>query len=74
MADDVIRDRYAIYNGDSCDVLRNLPDESVHLSIYSPPFAVDGPKGGGGCLYNYSSSPRDLSNSKTYDRDWETSL
>ncbi len=53
-----ITDRYAIYNGDSCEVLPDLKAESVHLSIYSPPFAD---------LYNYSSSERDLSNCRDYD-------
>lgn len=55
--DEVINDRYAIYNDDCLEVMPNLPDESVHLSIYSPPFAG---------LYHYSSSPRDLSNSRDY--------
>lgn len=60
--DQEITDRYAIYNGDSAEVLRSIPDESVGLAVYSPPFAVES----GGCLYNYSSSPRDLSNASTY--------
>jgi DNA modification methylase len=60
--DQVITEQYAIYNGDSCEVLPTLPDNSVHLSIYSPPFATDG----GGCLYRYSSSERDLSNCRSY--------
>lgn len=63
----VITDQYAIYNGDSCEVLPTLPDKSVHLSIYSPPFAVEQ----GGCLYHYSSSERDLSNSRTYREFFE---
>lgn len=58
-----ITERYALYNGDCCEVLPSIPDESVHLSVYSPPFAADG----GGCLYNYSSSDRDLSNCRTYE-------
>jgi len=61
--DQVVTDNYAIYNGDSAEVLASLPDESVGLSIYSPPFATEN----GGCLYNYSSSVRDLSNARTYD-------
>lgn len=65
--DQVITDDYALYNGDSCEVLPNLPDESIHLSIYSPPFATDG----GGCLYHYSSSERDLSNCRSYDEFFE---
>lgn len=57
VADQVITDRYAIYNGDCMEVMGQLPAGSVHLSIYSPPFAG---------LYHYSSSERDLSNSRDY--------
>ena len=49
----IVSDRYAIYNGDCMDVLPTLEDSSVDLSIYSPPFAG---------LYNYSSDHRDFSN------------
>ena len=55
--DQVITDRYAIYHGDCCEVIPSLPDGSVHLSVYSPPF---------GGLYHYSSSDRDLSNARDY--------
>ena len=58
---------YALYLGDSCEVLPTLPADSVDLSIYSPPFA----KESGGALYFYSSSPRDLSNSATYQNFFE---
>ena len=51
--DQTIGDRFALYHGDSCEVLRGLPDKSVHFSVFSPPFAS---------LYTYSSSPRDLGN------------
>jgi DNA modification methylase len=44
---------YAIYNSDCMEVLPALPDNSIDLSVYSPPFAG---------LYNYSSSERDFSN------------
>lgn len=60
--DQVITDKYAIYNGDSAEVLQSVPSESIGLSVYSPPFATEN----GGCLYNYSSSVRDLSNARTY--------
>lgn len=53
-----ITDRYAVYNGDCNDVMPQLPDGSVHLSVYSPPFAG---------LYQYSSSERDMSNVRDYD-------
>ena len=65
--DQTLTDRYALYHGDTCEVLPTLPDESVHLSVYSPPFASDG----GGCLYHYSSSERDLSNCRSYDEFFE---
>lgn len=48
-----VTDAYALYCGDCIDVMAGLPDESVHLSVYSPPFAG---------LYQYSSDERDLSN------------
>ena len=56
--DQVITDNYALYNGDCCEVLQSLPDESIGLSIYSPPFCG---------LFHYSSSERDMSNCRTYD-------
>jgi len=69
--DQLITETYAIYNGDSCEVIQSIPDASVHMSVYSPPFAIDGASGGGGCLYNYSSSDRDFSNSRTYAEFFE---
>ncbi len=33
-----ITDRYALYNGDCCQVMPTLPDKCVDLSVYSPPF------------------------------------
>lgn len=53
-----VTDRYALYNGDCIEVLGALPDDRLHFSIYSPPFAG---------LYVYSSSPRDISNNGSYD-------
>lgn len=64
--DSFIADDYALYNGDSAEVIQDLPDESIHMSLYSPPFGVDSSTGGGGALYHYSSSERDLSNARTY--------
>ena len=57
-----ITDRYALYCGDSCEVLPDLPDGSIDMSIYSPPFCG---------LYNYSSNERDLSNCRGYDEFFE---
>lgn len=67
VTEQVITDRYAIYNGDCCEVLQSIPSESVHLSVYSPPFAADG----AGCLYHYSSSERDLSNCRSHNEFFE---
>ena len=53
IAQQVLTENYALYNGDCIEVMRSLPNASVHLSVYSPPF---------GGLYQYSSDPRDLSN------------
>lgn len=55
--DQVVTDKYAIYNGDCIEVMQALPSASLHLSLYSPPF---------GGLYHYSSNERDLSNSRDY--------
>jgi len=54
----LVTDRYALYLGDCCEIMPSFPDEAAHFSIYSPPFAG---------LYHYSSSPRDLSNSRSYE-------
>jgi len=62
VAAQVITDRYAIYNSDCIEVMGELPDGSVHLSVYSPPFAG---------LYQYSSSEKDLSNSRDYAEFFE---
>jgi DNA modification methylase len=60
--DQLVTDRFAIYNADSMEVMQALPDESIHGSIYSPPF---------GGLYHYSSDERDLSNARSYDEFFE---
>jgi DNA modification methylase len=46
---------WTLYHGDSCDVIKGLPDNSIHFSVYSPPFAS---------LYTYSNSDRDMGNSR----------
>ena len=55
----VIEQNYAIYNGDCMDVLPTLKNDSVDLSVYSPPFAG---------LYNYSSSEKDFSNCESKEQ------
>ena len=56
--DQVTENKYAVYNGDSCEVVNAIPDDSIHYTIFSPPFAS---------LYTYSNSDRDMGNSKGDD-------
>jgi len=60
--DQQIENEYAIYHGDCIDVMDSFPEDKIHLSVYSPPF---------GGLYHYSSSERDLSNSRDYKEFFE---
>ena len=55
----LITDNFAIYNSDCMEVIKELPNESIDLSVYSPPFAG---------LYNYSSSERDFSNCESKEQ------
>ena len=57
-----IDERMALYHGDSCEVLTEIPDNSIHFEIYSPPFAS---------LYTYSNSDRDLGNSRSKSEFFE---
>jgi len=56
--DQQIKDDYAIYNGDCIEVAKNMPDNSIDFSVFSPPFSS---------LYTYSNSNRDMGNSKDDD-------
>ena len=54
----VVENNYAIYHGDSVDIAKNIPDDSVHYTLFSPPFSS---------LYTYSNSDRDMGNCKGDD-------
>lgn len=56
--DQVIRPNYALYHGDCVDITKGLPDDSIHYTVFSPPFAS---------LYTYSASPRDMGNCRNDD-------
>lgn len=56
--DQVVGEGWTLNLGDSCERLSELADDSVDLSVYSPPFAG---------LYSYSPSPRDLGNCSNTD-------
>ena len=57
--DQLITDEYTIINSDCMYVLPMLADNSIDLSVYSPPFAG---------LYNYSSSDNDFSNCESKEQ------
>lgn len=50
--------RFILYQGDCCEVTRGMPDNSIHYSVTSIPFAS---------LYTYSNSERDMGNSRSYE-------
>lgn len=56
--DQLVKDKYAVYNGDCLEVMKDMEDNLIDLSVYSPPF---------GGLYHYSSNERDLSNADSYE-------
>ena len=53
-----VKERSALYNGDSCEVLKGIPDNSIHYTLFSPPFSS---------LYTYSNSDRDMGNCRGDD-------
>jgi len=57
-----IEEFYSMYHGDSCEVLKGIPTDSIHYTIFSPPFSS---------LYTYSNSDRDMGNSKNDDEFYE---
>lgn len=62
ITDTATGEHWTLNLGDSCERLAELADDSVDLSVYSPPFAG---------LYIYSASPRDLGNSATLEEFFE---
>lgn len=53
--DTIKNDHYTLMLGDSCERMAEIPDDSVDLSVFSPPFQS---------LYTYSPTERDLGNSR----------
>lgn len=60
--DSYITEDYALYNADTTEAIRDIPDESVGMIVYSPPFSS---------LYTYTNSDRDLGNSRTDEEFFE---
>lgn len=53
--DKVVTPDYAIYQGDSCEVIRAIPGDTIHYGVHSPPFEG---------LYKFSNYDRDISNNE----------
>ena len=51
----VVNEQFAIYEGDSCEILRGIPGDSIHFGVHSPPFEG---------LYRFSAFDRDVSNNE----------
>lgn len=58
MAKQVITDEYAIYQGDCVECIKLIPDNSIGLSVFSPPFPG---------MYAYTDSERDMGNCSSMD-------
>ena len=52
--DELILDAVTIKNGDSCQLIKQIPDNSIDFSIFSPPFSS---------IYTYSDHIEDMGNS-----------
>ncbi len=50
---------WSLYQGDCCEVIKGIPDDSVGLIVYSPPFSH---------LYSYSDSENDMGNCDTHEQ------
>jgi hypothetical protein len=57
--DDVITEWYHIRRGDCVRLIKDVPDESIGFSVFSPPFAD---------LFTYSSHVEDMGNCKDFDQ------
>lgn len=55
-------DAWQIWHSDCIEALRGVPDNSIHYSIFSPPFIA---------LYTFSDDPRDVSNNRDDKVFWD---
>jgi len=62
VSNQVVTDSYAIYNGDCVEVIATMPDNSIDMAVYSPPFAG---------LFQYSGDERDMSNCTSYGQFYD---
>ena len=59
--DQKVSDLWTCMNADCVEAVRELPDESIGFSVFSPPFAN---------LYCYSNNDRDMGNARDEDQFW----
>jgi len=59
--DQSVGEEFTLFNGDCCEVIKGIPDDSIGFTVFSPPFAS---------LYTYSNSERDMGNSSDYGEFW----
>jgi uncharacterized Fe-S cluster protein YjdI len=57
-----VTDEYALYRGDCVQVMAGIPSDSIHYSIFSPPFAS---------LYTYTDAVEDMGNVQTHSEFYE---
>lgn len=55
----IVTDSYTVYNGDSVDIIKEILDNSIDLSVFSPPFSN---------LFTYSDSIRDMGNCENHEQ------
>ena len=55
-------ENWAIFHGDTAEIIKGIPDNTVDYSIFSPPFAS---------LYTYSNSERDMGNCRNHAEFWD---
>lgn len=55
-------DKWTLHLGDCVEVARDIASDSIHFSVFSPPFAS---------LYTYSNSERDMGNCRNHEEFYE---
>lgn len=50
---EVVTEDYTLLNGDCVELIKEIPSDSIHLSVFSPPFST---------LFTYSDNIRDMGN------------
>lgn len=59
---ETITHNYHLINGDSCEIMTEIPDNSLDFSVFSPPFST---------LFTYSDNIRDLGNCESHEEFYQ---